>query len=273
MTSLRLCDISDDRLNVFTSLTNHQLRNALDPKKGIVVVESEIAIRVALEQGLEPLSFLLGERKLKAMEDVLCGLSDDVPVFVLPPEEVRKLTGYSVTRGALCAMRRPQLPSVDELLRRARNVVVLEGITDTSNVGAVFRNAAALGADAVIVAPTCADPLSRRAVRVSMGNVFKLMWTRAEGLWPQDVLDELGRQGFVRLALALADDAVSLRDAQEFGGERCALFFGSEGYGLSPAVLAACDRSVIIPMHHGVDSLNVAASSAVAMWELFAKET
>lgn len=269
MTILRLHHSTDSRLEAYTSLTNHQLRNTLDPSRGIVVVESEIAIRVALKQGVEPVSLLLNERKAQAMSDVIEGLPDNVPVFVLDEEESQKITGYRVTRGALSAMRRPAPPTISELLEHAFKVVVLEGITDTSNVGAVFRNAAALGADAVLVAPTCADPLSRRAVRVSMGNVFMVPWTRAVGGWPHSTLTELERRGFAKLALALTEDAVNLREARRFVGERRALFFGSEGTGLTSEVLVGCDRSVIIPMAHGVDSLNVAASSAVAMWELF----
>ena len=269
MTILRLTDISDQRLKAYTSLTNHQLRNSLDPSRGITIVESQIAIRVALAQGITPLSFLLDERRLDTLGDVLDALPDDVPVFVLPTDVAQQLTGYRVTRGALCAMRRPRLPSMEDLLKDANRVVVLEGITDTSNVGAVFRNAAALGADAVIVAPTCADPLSRRAVRVSMGNVFLVRWAYAPKPWPQGLMDALGKRGFARLALALDEDAKNLRDMRAQAGERAALFFGAEGNGLSADVVRGCDHKVIIPMSNGVDSLNVAASSAVAMWELF----
>lgn len=269
MTILRLPDISDARLNVYTSLTNHQLRNSLDREYGIVIVESEIAIRVALDKGVEPLSLLLDERKLEAMADVVERLPQTVPVFVLPPDEAQKLTGYRVTRGALSAMVRPAQPTVPELLDGSQNVVVLEGITDTSNVGAIFRNAAALHADAVIVAPTCADPLSRRAVRVSMGNVFMVRWARAGASWPRDTMSALKERGFSCLALALDDRAIDLRSVAQAAGDKRALFFGSEGSGLSRAVLASCDQTVIIPMANGVDSLNVAASSAVAMWELF----
>ena len=269
MTFLRLSSLADKRLEVFCGLTNHQLRNSLEPRQGIVIVESEIAIRVALAQGVEPVSFLLSEGKAQTMQDVLDNIEQDVPAFVLPEEVAEELTGYRVTRGALCAKRRPVLPSVPALLEKASNVVVLEGITDTSNVGAIFRNAAALGADGVIVAPTCADPLSRRAVRVSMGNVFKVSWTRAQAPWPEETMDVLAGLGFECLALALTKDAVGIRDVAGGTRKRRALFFGSEGQGLCKRTLNACTRSVIIPMHRGVDSLNVAASSAVAMWELF----
>jgi len=271
MPILRLQTVSDMRLDVFRGLTNHQLRNALDPAQGIVIVESQIAIRVALGKGIEPVAFLLDERRLDAMHDVLDVVDKDVPVFVLPPKEAQKLTGYAVTRGALCAMRRPVPPKLDELLDSARSVVVLEGITDTSNVGAIFRNAAALGADGVVAAPTCADPLARRCVRVSMGNVFMVPWMRMAMTqsWVEELMGAFAQRGFERVALALQHDSIPISDVVAGGGARRALFFGSEGTGLSKKVLSACDTSVIIPMHNGVDSLNVAASSAIAMWQLF----
>ncbi|MBO7675223.1 MAG: RNA methyltransferase [Atopobiaceae bacterium] len=271
MAIIRLDAATDGRLDVFCALTNHQLRNSVDPARGIVVVESQIAIRVAVGQGLEPVAFLLDERRVKAMADVLDAIDDDVPVFVLPAKEAEKLTGYAVTRGALCAMRRPVAPTLGELLDGARNVVVLESITDTSNVGAIFRNAAALGADAVIAAPTCADPLARRSVRVSMGNVFMVPWLRMgmTGTWVQELMEALAKRGFVRMAMALGEESVSIDSVDKLAGERRALFFGSEGSGLSEEVLRGCDLSVIIPMRRGVDSLNVAASSAIAMWQLF----
>jgi tRNA G18 (ribose-2'-O)-methylase SpoU len=262
-------DAADERLSLFTSLTNHQLRNALDPKMGVVIVESEIAIRVALAEGLEPLAFLLSKRRLQSMEDVLSSLDDEVPVYVLTAQESEKICGYAVTRGALAAMRRPQVLDLAELLGRCRRLVVLEGITDTANVGAIFRNAAALGADGVICAPTCADPLTRRSVRVSMGNVFKLPWLRLSGAWPHPFLEDLKEAGFERLALALVEGACDVSDPRLKDLDRVALFFGSEGYGLSLEVVEACDHKVIIPMMGGVDSLNVAASTAVALWELF----
>ena len=273
MTTIRVPHADDERLKAFTGLTNHQLRNKLDPARGLLVAESEIAIRVALEEGIEPIAFLLDERKLKAMDDVLANVSEDVPVYVLDAEEAERLTGYRVTRGALCAMRRPTLPSAEELCTRACRLLVLEGMTDASNVGAAFRNAAALGADGVLVAPSCADPLCRRAVRVSMGNVFRLPWAYGAHPWPAALMDVLARQGFVRIALALREDAISLADAGSLTGDarKVALFLGAEGSGLSPKTIEMCDATAIIPMARGVDSLNVAAAGAVAMWELFGK--
>ena len=271
MTTIRVTDVLDKRLKVFSNLTNHQLRNRLDPKRGLLIAESEIAIRVALEEGVQPISFLLDERKHQAMRDVLEGIPDEVPVYVLPPKEAERLTGFSVTRGALCAMRRPCLPTVETILDDARHVVVLEGMTDASNVGSAMRNAAALGADAVLVAPNCADPLCRRAVRVSMGNVFRIPWCIVPRPWPADAMRLLGERGFVRVALALEEDAKVLSKAGLGLDESSlvAVFLGTEGTGLTPEVIEACDVSAIIPMAHGVDSLNVASAGAIAMWELF----
>lgn len=271
MTILRLKHVSDERLQVYAGLTNHQLRNSLDPSRGLLIAESEIVVRVALGNGVEPVSLLLDERKLEAMSDVVDGLAPDVPVFVLPSDEACKLTGYRVTRGVLCAMRRPTNPTLGDLLEDSERLVVLEGMTDTTNVGAIFRNAAALAADAVIVAPTCADPLSRRAVRVSMGNVFLVPWTRAERPWPRGCVDALHEHGFTCHALALVPGALELSDPTTKQTGRQALFFGAEGSGLTKETLDACDDAIVIPMSHGVDSLNAAASSAVAMWELFAR--
>ncbi len=273
MTTIRVPHADDERLKAFTGLTNHQLRNKLDPARGLLVAESEIAIRVALEEGVEPIAFLLDERKLKAMEDVLANVSEDVPVYVLDSEEVERLTGYRVTRGALCAMRRPMSPNVEDLCSQARRLLVLEGMTDASNVGAAFRNAAALGADGVLVAPSCADPLCRRAVRVSMGNVFRVPWAHGAYPWPTELMDVLAEQGYVRIALALREDAMSLSDVASLteNVRKVALFLGAEGHGLSQKTIEMCDATAIIPMARGVDSLNVAAAGAVAMWELFGK--
>ena len=273
MVVIREFDREDERLSPYLSLTNHQLRSVLDPERALTIVESETAIRVALERGVRPQSLLLSERRLEAMRDVLEGLPDEVPVFVMPDDFAQSITGYAVTRGALSAMVRPACPSVEEILGHARRVVVVEGVTDTSNVGAIFRNAAALAADAVVCAPTCADPLSRRAVRVSMGNVFCIPWTRVQGAWPHPFMDSLGSHGFTSMALALEDRSLGLTDERLRDPERMALFLGSEGAGLTRAVIERCDYVVKIPMSAGVDSLNVAATSAVALWELFARQS
>lgn len=263
-------ELSDARLDVFAQLSEHQLRNALEIERGVFIAESHLVVETALDSGAEPLSFLVDERDLAASEALLARAGDEVPAYVLPHEQIARLTGFGLTRGLLCAMRRPPSRSVAEVTSDARRVVVLEDLVDVANVGAVFRNAAALGADAVIVSPRCADPLSRRAARVSMGCVLKLPWARAEkDEWPRRTIELLHDQGFSCLALALEPDAVPLDDPSLVAAGRRALLFGSEGYGLSRAAPDACDRSVIIPMSRGVDSLNVAASSAVAFWQLF----
>lgn len=271
MTVIRLASLSDDRLDVYARLTDRQLRNRLEPDKGILIAESPYAIGVALGEGVEPLSMLVEDDRLASVANLVAQLPEGVPVFALPAEEMRRLTGYNANRGPLCAMRRPRLQTAEEVLEGARSVAVLEGLTDVSNVGAVFRSAAGLGAGAVLVAPTCADPFARRAVRVSMGTVFQVPWARTEGAWPKDTLGLLGRRGFYRCALALQEGALRLDDPSLKGHNRLALFFGTEGTGLTRPVLEGCDASVVIPMSHGVDSLNVAASSAVAFWELFAR--
>lgn len=238
-----------------------------------MICESEIVVRVALgradELGIRPVSFLLDENKLAALEGDLAGLPDDVPVFVLSHEEAARITGYKVTRGVLAAFMRPVEPPVAELVSGARRVVVLEGIVDTTNVGAIFRSAAALGVDAVLLAPTCADPLSRRSIRVSMGNVLNVPWARFEkGEWPAHALDQLRSAGFTCAALALSDNSVPLDNPSLASVERLAMLFGTEGDGLTRQAIEGSDVVVRIPMAHGVDSLNVAAASAVTFWQL-----
>lgn len=271
MTTIRVSTFSDSRLDPYARLTEHQLRNKLEPERGILIAESPYVIEVGLRCGLEPLSLLVEAARLDAIGSLVARLPESVPVYVLPGDEIRKLTGYRANRGPLCAMRRPRERTPEDVLEDARRVVVLEGLVDVSNVGAVFRSAAGLGADALIVAPSCADPYTRRAVRVSMGTVFQVPWARAAGEWPRDTLSLLRARDFSCYALALESGALPLDDPTLRATDRIALFFGTEGTGLSREVLAGCDRSVVIPMSHGVDSLNVAASSAVALWELFAR--
>lgn len=271
MTVIRLASLSDERLDVYARLTNHQLRNRLEPERGVLIAESPYAIGVALDAGVRPLSMLVEDARLDAVSGLVSRLPEDVPVFVLPAAEMRSLTGYNANRGPLCAMRRPRPRDAREVVAGARRVAVLEGLTDVSNVGAVFRSAAGLGVDAVLVAPTCADPCARRAVRVSMGTVFQVPWAFASGPWPEGTLSLLHGEGFYLCALALEEGALRLDDPSLASRERLALFFGTEGTGLTRPVLEGCDASVVIPMSHGVDSLNVAASSAVAFWELCAR--
>lgn len=270
----RVADLADGRLDAYARLTDRQLRNTLEPELGRLIAESRIVVEVALAQGVVPESFLVDECHLGTCGDLFARADEvagaDVPVFVLPHDEAEKLTGYKVTRGFLCAMRRPRPRSVAEVVAGARGVAVVEDLVDVSNVGALFRSAAALGADAVVLSPRCADPLCRRAVRVSMGTVFQVPWARAEeGTWPARTFAELRREGLEVLAMALEPDAVPIDDASLSAPGRRALLFGCEGYGLSREALDAADRSVVIPMSAGVDSLNVAASSAVAFWQLF----
>lgn len=257
-------------LDVFARLTEAQLRNRLEPEKGVFIAESPKVISRALNAGYEPVSLLMERKHLEGDAAELLMRCPEVPVYTADREVLANLTGYELTRGVLCAMRRRPLPPVAELLANARRVAVLEGIVDHTNVGAIFRSAAALNIDAVLVTPTCCDPLYRRAVRVSMGTVFQVPWTRIGNTaadWPGTGLDLLHTLGFRTAAMALSDDSVSIDDPALRAEERLAIVLGTEGDGLSPRTIANCDYTVKIPMAHEVDSLNVAAASAVAFWE------
>lgn len=278
MPAERLEDLGDARLDVFARLTDRQLRNVLEPERSLVIAESRTVVEVALAQGVVPVSFLVDECHLgscgsvfeRAAEVAAAAGEREPDVFVLSHEAAERLCGYKVTRGFLCAMRRPRPRTADELLGDACHVAVLEDLVDVSNVGAVFRSAAALGADAVLLSPRCADPFCRRAARVSMGTVFQVPWARVDPeAWPRRAFDGLRSRGFEVLSMALVDDAVAIDDPSIVPGKKRALVFGCEGYGLTAEALAAGDRCVVIPMSNGVDSLNVAASSAVAFWQLF----
>jgi tRNA G18 (ribose-2'-O)-methylase SpoU len=257
-------DLTAEGLADYNRLTDVALRRVSEPAGGLYIAESTKVIQRALDAGHEPRSVLVQEEWLGDVERLL--RDRDVPVFVGESALLEKLTGYHLHRGALASMHRPPLPAVADLVRDAKLVVVLEDIVDHTNVGAVFRSVAGLGADAVLVSPRCADPLYRRSVRVSMGTVLQVPWTRlpewgeAEGV--------LHDQGFELAALALADDAVALDEYAASAPERVALVLGTEGDGLSRAAISAADRVVTIPMLHGVDSLNVAAASAVALWAM-----
>ncbi|MCI5928898.1 MAG: RNA methyltransferase [Pseudoflavonifractor capillosus] len=262
-------------LEVFTRLTEAQLRNRLEPEKGIFIAESPKVIARALEAGYQPLSLLMERKHLEGQGRDIMERCGDIPVYTGDNELLAALTGYQVNRGILCAMRRPVLPTVEELCAGARRVAVLEGIVDSTNVGAIFRSAAALHMDAVLVTPTCCDPLYRRAVRVSMGTVFQIPWTRigdSPADWPEKGLSRLNALGFKTAAMALSDNSVSIDDPALMAEDKLAIVLGTEGDGLSHTTIAHCDYTVRIPMSHGVDSLNVAAASAVAFWQLRTRE-
>ncbi|MCI1901134.1 MAG: RNA methyltransferase [Bifidobacteriaceae bacterium] len=283
MNLIHIDDIEDPRLEAYTHLTELQLRNKLEPEKGIFIAESPKVIDRALAAGREPLSFLVEEPWLDGMKDefalVDANFGPDVDVYVASPEQLKRITGYRLHRGAISAMRRWKLPSVSEICATARRVAVLENIVDHTNVGAIMRSAAALDVDAVLVTPSCADPLYRRAARVSMGTVFQVPWTRIGGddvhAWPSPSIEELHTLGFTTAAMALTDDSISLDDLVDRLSspssdpqhiEKLAMVFGTEGDGLSQRTIAHTSLTVKIPMGHGVDSLNVASASAVTFW-------
>ena len=261
---IEITNLSDPSLAPYFKLTDAQLRNKQNPKQGIFIAESHKVIGHALDAGCVPLSFLMERRQIEGVSGTLLECCPDTPVYTADREMLCRLTGYELTRGCLCAMRRPASVPVEEVVRSARRIAVLDGIADAANVGAILRSAAALHMDAILLSPTCCDPLHRRAVRVSMGTVFQIPWARLEKNWPE----QLTKLGIKTAALALTDRSVSVDDAALAAEPRLALVLGSEGDGLSDAVIESCDYTVKIPMSHGVDSLNVAAAAAVAFWEL-----
>lgn len=273
-TVVEIADLSMPELDVFARLTEAQLRSRLEPEKGVFIAESPKVITRALDAGCQPLALLMERRHLDGQGRALLERCGAVPVYTADRAVLAELTGYELTRGILCAMRRPVQPSVEELCVGARRVAVLEGIVDTTNVGAIFRSAAALHMDAVLLTPTCCDPLCRRAARVSMGTVFQIPWTRigaAASDWPGAGLAQLHALGFQTAAMALNEHSVSIDDVVLRRAEKLAIVLGTEGDGLARETVAQCDYTVRIPMAHGVDSLNVAAASAVAFWQLGAR--
>ena len=271
---IKITDFQAPELDVFVRLTGAQLRNKLEPEKGIFIAESPTVIEVALSAGYEPISLLTDERLLNTDVVNIIEKCGSVPVYTATRDELSKLTGFELTRGILCAMRRKPLPTVEEICKNARRVAVLEEVTDSTNIGALFRSAAALGIDAVLVTPTCCDPLCRRALRVSMGTVLLVPWTRIgsdKSDWPSEGMKLLSELGFKTCAMALSDKSVSIDDRALMNEERLAIILGTEGDGLSKTTIASADYTVKIPMAHGVDSLNVAAAGAVAFWQLTRK--
>lgn len=263
MNIIHITDINTPGVEVYGTLTEAQLRNRLEPEKGIFIAESPKVIRVALDAGYEPLSLLCEERHITGDAADIIQRCGDIPVYTGSREILASLTGYTLTRGVLCAMRRPMPRPLAAVLEHARRIVVINGVVDSTNIGAIFRSAAALGIDAVLLTPDSCDALNRRAVRVSMGSVFLVPWT-----WIEGNLTQLHDYGFQTAAMALSDNSIPLDDERLKAVDRLALIMGTEGDGLAHDTIRQADYVVCIPMKHGVDSLNVAAASAVAFWEL-----
>ena len=272
---IEITDWRAPELDLFARLTEGQLRSRREPEKGIFIAESAKVIGHALDSGCQPIALLMGHKHWEGAGRALIERCGEVPVYTADDQILTALTGYHLTRGMLCAMGRPVLPRVEKVCAGARRIAVLEGIVDATNVGAIFRSAAALDLDGVLVTPTCCDPLHRRAVRVSMGTVFQIPWTwigSDASQWPRPGLERLKELGFRTAALALDSRAISIEDPRLMAEDKLALVLGTEGDGLAPATVAGCDDTVCIPMGHGVDSLNVAAASAVAFWQLRVKK-
>lgn len=263
MPVIEITSLEHPGVDVFGTLTEAQLRNRMDPERGIFIAESPKVIRVALSAGYEALALLCEKKHIEGDAADIIARTGDIPVYTGSRELLARLTGYTLTRGVLCAMRRPAFRPAEEICRDARRVAVIHGVTDTTNIGAIFRSAAALGIDAVLLSPDSCDPLNRRAVRVSMGSVFLVPWT-----WLPRPVPSLREMGFRTAALALTDHSVPLDDPELKTIPRLALVMGTEGDGLPAETISEADYVLRIPMYHGVDSLNVAAASAVAFWEL-----
>lgn len=260
-------DINVPELNIYASLTEAQLKR----DENLFIAESVKVIDVALDKGLEPVSFLMEERQIEGIGKELIARCPEVPVYTASRQMLSSLTGFELTRGVLCAMKRPESASLDAVLRNAKRVAVLERLSDAVNVGAVFRSAAALGFDAVLLFHNCSEPLNRRTVRVSMGSVFLVPWAfflKESFPLPENAVEYLKSKGFLTAAMALEDDSIGIDDPILKTKEKLALFLGAEGDGLSNGTIGTCDYTVKIPMHHGADSLNVAAAAAVSFWQL-----
>lgn len=271
---IELSDFSDPRLDVYARLTEAQLLNRFEPAKGMFIAESPKVIDRALNAGCKPVSLLMERKDIDGSAKEIIKRCGDIPVFTADRDVLCQLTGYQLTRGVLCAMLRPKLPSVEEAVKGAKRIVILENVQNPTNVGAIFRSAAALGMDAILLTPGCSNPLYRRSARVSMGTVFQIPWTfigEETADWPEKGMEQLRALGFKTAAMALSDNSVSIDDPALAKEEKLAIILGSEGDGLTDTTIADCDYTVKIPMYHGVDSLNVAAASAVAFWELRAK--
>ena len=261
---IRIEDFSAQELDIYARLTEAQLMNRFDPNNAMFIAESPKVIMRALDAGCEPVSILVERSRMVGESLEVIQRCGDIPVYTADLDVLTQLTGYQLTRGLLCAMRRPKLPTIEEALQGCSRIAVLEEVQNPTNVGAIFRSAAALGMEAVLLTPGCSNPLYRRSCRVSMGTVFQIPWTYLGENWTE----QLHSLGFKTAAMALTDNSVSITDPQLQKEEKLAIVLGSEGDGLAENTIASCDYTVKIPMYHGVDSLNVAAASAVAFWEL-----
>ena len=268
---IEITDFTAPELDVYARLTEAQLLNREAPAKGLFIAESPKVIERALDAGCQPVSLLMERKHIDGQARNVIARCGNIPVYTSEPEILTKLTGFQLTRGVLCAMRRPQLPTVEAVVKDARRIVVLENVMNPTNVGAIFRSAAALGMDAVLLTPGCSNPLYSRAARVSMGTVFQIPWTfigSQMSHWPEPGMSTLRALGFKTAAMALRTDSIPIDDPALLSEEKLAIILGSEGDGLTNDTIADCDYTVLIPMYHDVDSLNVAAASAVAFWQL-----
>lgn len=268
---IEITTFDDPALDIYARLTEGQLKNRAEPEKGLFIAESPNVILRALDGGYEPVSLLMERKHIEGQAAEVVERCGDIPLYTADLPVLTELTGFPLTRGVLCAMRRRPILSAQEICRDARRIVILENVVNPTNVGAIFRSAAALGMDALLLTPACCDPLYRRCVRVSMGTVFQIPWAfigSEVADWPHPGMEQIREMGFRTAALALRDDSVSVDDPALAGEEKLAMLLGTEGDGLMNETIAKCDYTVRIPMSHGVDSLNVAAASAVAFWQL-----
>lgn len=262
---IEITDFNSPQLDIYARMSEGQLLNRHEPEKGIFIAESPKVVERALDAGCEPISMLVEHKHIDGEAKPIIDRCGEVPVYTAPFEVLTRLTGFKLTRGMLCAMHRPQLPNVSEVCSKARRIAVLENVMNPTNVGAIFRSAAALNMDAVLLTHGCSNPLYRRAIRVSMGTVFQIPWTFLD---KEKGVSELKELGFKTAAMALTDDSVSIDNEELLAEEKLAIVLGTERDGLAKETIADCDYTVKIPMSHGVDSLNVAAASAVAFWQI-----
>lgn len=273
MSIIKITNLNDPQLDIYARLSEGQLLHLYEPEEGIFIAESPMVIQTALNAGYEPLSFLVEDQHIHTKANDILEQYPDLPVYTGSYEVLKQLTGFALTRGMLCAMRRHALPSLEDICSDSKRIVILENVMNPTNVGAIFRSAAALNMDGILLTKGCSDPLYRRSVRVSMGTVFQIPWTFVDSnaSWPQNIIKRLKKLGYRTVAMALTEQSVSIDDKQLLSEEKLAIILGTEGNGLCKETISSCDYTAKIPMAHGVDSLNVAAASAVAFWQLSRK--